>query len=46
MFVHISINPLTALNLQGAGLGVQGEAAEVHIAHSSDCDSAGGKHPQ
>lgn len=31
---------LTALNLQWAGLGVQGEAAEVHVAHGSDSDSA------
>lgn len=35
------INPLTALNLQRAGLGVQREAAEVHVAHGSDSDPAG-----
>lgn len=39
VFVYISINPLTAFNFQWAGLGVQREAAEVHIAHGSDCDS-------
>lgn len=32
--------PLTALDLQRAGLGVQREAAEVHVAHGGDCDSA------
>lgn len=34
------ISPLTALNLQWAGLGVQRESAEVHVAHGSDSDSA------
>lgn len=41
MFGQILFNSLTALNLQRAGLGVQGKAAEIHVAHSSDCDSAG-----
>lgn len=31
---------LTALNLQRAGLGVQRETAQVHVAHGSDGDSA------
>lgn len=35
------INPPTTLNLQRAGLGVQRKAAEVHVAHGSDSDSAG-----
>lgn len=33
-------NPLTALDLQRAGLRVQGKAAEVHVAHGGDRDSA------
>jgi len=33
--------PLTALDLQRAGLSVQREAAEVHVAHGGDSDSAG-----
>lgn len=32
-------HPLTAFNFQRAGLGVQREAAEVHVAHGSDCDA-------
>ena len=43
LFVHILIKSLTALDLQRAGLGVQREAAEVHVAHGSDSDSAGEK---
>lgn len=31
---------LTALDLQRAGLGVQRETAQVHVAHGSDGDSA------
>lgn len=40
LFIFL-INPLTALDLQRAGLRVQREAAEVHVAHGSDGDSAG-----
>lgn len=41
IFVNILINPLTTLNLQRTGLGVQREAAQIHVAHGSDSDSTG-----
>lgn len=41
LWLMLVVNQLTALNLQRAGLGVQREAAEVHVAHGSDSDSAG-----
>lgn len=42
IYLFIFKYPLTALNLQRAGLGVQRETAQVHVAHGSNGDSAEG----
>lgn len=41
MIIFTELYVLTALYLQRTGLGIQREAAEVHVAHGGDSNSAG-----